>query len=634
MSPRGPIRRAQLIAPFGVGAMVVVRDGTSVVCGGLDQWYKREGGPDKSKPLDVEEYQVEEWRLQRQLKVSHFRLPPDYRDRAQQGEKLYNYMLTVPFLRFPQWHFCPSRWCKRLYELPLSMREKKKCEACEVKRKTRYVLQVPFVAICDRGHLQDFPWREWAHKTANPGCQLPLRLVSTGGASLSAQKVVCDCKAERSLASITTAGRDGSFLSKNLDDSGEAYLCRGIRPWLGDDSDEPCGQHLRGSLRSASNVYFAQVRSAIYLPRGTSSVPPALVGLLEEPPLSTNISFLIDSGYSVEPGVLRKKYPDAFAPYTDDQVREALEIVTSSGEEDDGEAGAGVAGDDYQTAFLRAEFEVLKTPRREPQLMIEAAELGEYGPVVTRHFSRVMLVHKLRETRALAGFTRVVAETGDDLDRLKSLMWKNPPRYENSWLPAYLVFGEGIFLELGEERLRAWESSAAVIERISALARRDQQARAAKGLPPRSVSPRYVLLHTLAHLLMNRLTFECGYSSASLRERLFVSDNPAGPMAGLLIYTAAGDAEGTMGGLVRMGKAGYLEPVVQRALESAGWCSADPVCMEMGSSGGQGPDSCNLAACHNCALVPETACERFNRYLDRALVVGSLSDPLTGYFVI
>jgi hypothetical protein len=131
---------------------------------------------------------------------------------------------------------------------------------------------------------------------------------------------------------------------------------------------------------------------------------------------------------------------------------------------------------------------------------------------------------------------------------------------------------------------------------------------------------------------MNRLTFECGYSSAALRERIYVSDDQNGPMAAILIYTAAGDAEGTMGGLVRMAKPGYLEPVIRRAVESARWCSADPVCMEMGTSGGQGPDSCNLAACHNCALVPETACEEFNRFLDRALVTGMLSDPKLGFF--
>ncbi len=103
-------------------------------------------------------------------------------------------------------------------------------------------------------------------------------------------------------------------------------------------------------------------------------------------------------------------------------------------------------------------------------------------------------------------------------------------------------------------------------------------------------------------------------------------------MAGILIYTAAGDAEGTMGGLVRMGKPGNLEPVIRRAVRQAHWCSADPVCMEMGASGGQGPDSCNLAACHNCALVPETSCEEFNRFLDRGVVVGIVDNPALGFF--
>jgi hypothetical protein len=133
-------------------------------------------------------------------------------------------------------------------------------------------------------------------------------------------------------------------------------------------------------------------------------------------------------------------------------------------------------------------------------------------------------------------------------------------------------------------------------------------------------------------MLINRLTFECGYSSASLRERLYVSEHPQAPMAGILIYTAAGDAEGTLGGLVRMGKPGRLESLLFRALSGARWCSADPVCMEMGRSGGQGPNSLNLAACHGCSLVPETACEEFNRLLDRGLVIGDFGRPTVGYF--
>ncbi|MGH7963177.1 MAG: DrmB family protein, partial [Candidatus Binatia bacterium] len=214
----------------------------------------------------------------------------------------------------------------------------------------------------------------------------------------------------------------------------------------------------------------------------------------------------------------------------------------------------------------------------------------------------------------------------------RKLLWRKPPQEEEEWLPAFKVSGEGIYLELNEEKLERWENREDVIRRVKRLKLRYNQARTNRGLESRGITARFILLHTFAHLLMNRLTFECGYSSASLRERLYVSAHPLCPMAGVLVYTAAGDTEGTMGGLVRMGKQGYLEPTVQRALEEARWCSVDPVCMELGTSGGQGPNSCNLAACHNCALVPETACEEFNQLLDRALVIGEPENRDIGYF--
>ena len=103
-------------------------------------------------------------------------------------------------------------------------------------------------------------------------------------------------------------------------------------------------------------------------------------------------------------------------------------------------------------------------------------------------------------------------------------------------------------------------------------------------------------------------------------------------MAGILIYTSAGDSDGTLGGLVRLGRPGSLEPIIRRALSNASWCAADPVCMEMADHGGQGPHSCNLAACHNCALLPETSCEEFNRFLDRGHVIGIPGKPGTGFF--
>jgi hypothetical protein len=289
--PKGPIRRAQLIAPYGVGAMIVVRDGTSLITAGLDHWYKRENGLDN---VDKSEYRVEEWRLAQQLGVDHFRLPPDFR-KIHKGESVPNALLTVPFLRFPQWHYC--QFCGYLKKLKLAQRSKDKCPQCEEKKRNRYLVQVPIIAICDHGHIQDFPWREWVHRSENPDCQKPIYLKGTGSATLGGLKIKCDCGKERSLANITetrpsnTNGQT-TFLSKNLnsqvddkddseqDSQSQEFLCQGKRPWLGTENSESCSRPLKGSLRSASNVYYSQVRSAIYLQRSNNS---ELIDILENP---------------------------------------------------------------------------------------------------------------------------------------------------------------------------------------------------------------------------------------------------------------------------------------------------------------------------------------------------------------
>ena len=147
-------------------------------------------------------------------------------------------------------------------------------------------------------------------------------------------------------------------------------------------------------------------------------------------------------------------------------------------------------------------------------------------------------------------------------------------------------------------------------------------------LKSRIISPRFILLHTLSHILINKFIYESGYHSASLRERIYCSTNPNGKMSGILIYTADGDSEGTMGGLVRMGEAGIIDNVFLNAIENARWCAADPVCSEIGKRDGQGLEKINLAACHNCCLLAETSCEEFNRLLDR----GVLIDKELGFF--
>jgi len=245
-----------------------------------------------------------------------------------------------------------------------------------------------------------------------------------------------------------------------------------------------------------------------------------------------------------------------------------------------------------------------------------------------------MLVHKLRETRAFAGFTRIYAENAQKLGERKRMLRRVVLPDEQDWLPATIVYGEGLFFELNELIVRRWEEKFAeqLDFHLRPLLGEYWKLQKARGWKSLSLSARFVVLHTLAHLLINRLTFECGYSSASLRERIYVSQKADAPMAGILIYTADGDSDGTLGGLVRMGQPGKLESVLFNAIDHARWCSSDPVCSEMGKHG-QGPDSCNLAACHSCALMPETSCELFNRFLDRQVLVNTANQlSFDGFF--
>jgi hypothetical protein len=191
--------------------------------------------------------------------------------------------------------------------------------------------------------------------------------------------------------------------------------------------------------------------------------------------------------------------------------------------------------------------------------------------------------------------------------------------------------GEGVFLRLNGNALTMWEQRDDVKARAKRmdenLKRRFAQYNMA---PPFEVKPRLVMIHTLAHVLINQWSLDCGYPAGSLRERLFVTEPDAEkPMAGLLIYTATSDAAGSLGGVTALGEGERLGPALQEAIASASWCSADPLCIEADAAG---TDSLNLAACHACVLLPEISCERSNGLLDRGLLIGTLDQPDLGFF--
>ena len=247
---------------------------------------------------------------------------------------------------------------------------------------------------------------------------------------------------------------------------------------------------------------------------------------------------------------------------------------------------------------------------------------------LTGLLEHITQVVRLREVRAIYGFSRIHPPSGGFGDARVAPLSIQPKQ----WLPAIEVRGEGIFLALDEKKVRKWEIRDDAVARAQTINKRniaDWQARMKDdSLPPELITPRLMLVHTFSHAVMRQSSLECGYSTSSLRERLYVDEqNPS--MCGVLIYTSTADADGTLGGLVRQGRAGRMEALVRSAIEAMEWCSSDPLCMKGINSLSEGM---NLAACHSCVLAPETACEHFNRFLDRAMLVGEPGSPRLGFF--
>jgi len=608
------IRRSQLISPWGVGAMIDFPDDESLMVCGLDAWpFAKEECP--------ADFKFEEERLQGRLRVDHFRFPPDFRIPAP-GVQYPN--LKIPFVRFPRWHYCTR--CGNMQELAL-FGGSQKCDAPNYgtglncvslnSYKRPRLLPVRFMSVCDQGHIQDFPFMNWVHRASGPypDCRLRLR-AGRSSAGLSGITIECSCGEFESMG--------GAFRDDALE--GANVSCGGLRSWLGDFTPDitRCGNNLRVLQRGASNVYFAHVVSSIYLPLWGEDASRRVVDILEDSEIWQRLtSGLVDG--RIDPD--RCKMICELIPRCTGVDPE--ELCEAAQRRLDGSEPVATAGEQSEEEYRQAEYAAMTEGRGGDQtdLYIVPRDPSEYASPVQDFFTNVMLVRKLRETRAFYGFSRCLPDDGRSIQEHIEDLRLDPVI---DWLPAIVVRGEGIFLKLDEEKLAEWEKSPEVIERFTRLTDKYNIVRHGRGQPSRSLSPKFVLIHTMAHLLINQLCFECGYGSASLRERIYCdAEDPSFPMSGVLLYTASGDSEGTMGGLVRQGELGRLEQVFIRALRSALWCSSDPTCVE---SSGQGPDSCNLAACHACALLSETSCEEGNRLLDRVLVVGSPDQPNIGLF--
>ncbi|MEU5772389.1 DUF1998 domain-containing protein [Streptomyces venezuelae] len=601
---RRKIRRTQTVSPFGVGGIIDLR-GESFVAADARSWSRG----------DV----VESPRLARKLDVTGFRAAPA----IPAGKAQYVSRIGPAYVRFPRWLFCPK--CRKMTYWIAEREEKDKPPRCGRCSDSPQLAPMRFVQVCRDGHMADIDWRRWAHWQAEGHdrrqCQVrQLTFTNSPDSSgLDALRVNCGtCGAGRSLEGVT----DKNALQRR------GVSCSGTHPWQdGGDERVDCEESPRAIQRGASNVYFPVVHSAIEIP-------------LPDDGDGDEAKARDVTAHTVWPKVVSAPdgpVADALIEYLAGDCEVSEEFIHELLQSDAADRSAAPAGNDAADDLSIGEWAAFTSPdpktvsSREFRIACVGLDSKQTDPpsvsLLHRRIERVVAATRIREVRALEGFTRIEA---DARDRLVSVN----PVAKAKWLPAVESYGEGIFIALDDDALGTWENSSGVRDWVSQmetnLGSSFQQDRCRERTGPRLL-PRYVMLHTLAHQLIRQLSYDSGYNAASLRERIYARSHAPGSrhpaQAGVFVYTAAGDSEGTLGGLVRQGRPPYLTDTLVRLLESAQWCSQDPLCSD---STGRSLANLNRAACHACTLLPETSCEIGNVLLDRTLLIGD--GQVEGFF--
>jgi hypothetical protein len=601
--PHGEVRQSQLITTFGPGALLDLPK-YSVIVGGLDTWSPGE--------------EIVEPRLTQ--KVREILGDPDVR-------------LTAPPIALSDFEHANAGI--RVYQFPEWFVARSESSSGEVKRRAMVhrkglvngrfltpegkklsVVPVRFVKACPKGHISDIDWFEFVHRGSGTACrnagrQLWMEERGTSG-DLSEIHVVCSCnKAERAMI-------EGMKM-----DLKPFPPCGAERPWLGPQGrDSACGAPSRLLIRTASNAYFPQIMRVISLPEKNEALKKIVTAqweLLKKLNDVATLKFLKE---------LQEPLNNALMGLPEDEV--VAEIIARN-------LGATAQAKPVKLA----EFEVLSSP--------SATEGSDQpsGDYFARHLildpeevasapwmdavEKVVLVHRLREVSALLGFTRFEASSPDTQGELEIGVKRAALARAAKWVPASETHGEGFFIQFRAEAVEQWLARAEVKARGQELLHafslwaEDFKQTSAKfpGLP-------YLMLHSLAHLLITSVALECGYPASSIRERIYAVETGTGRGYGILLYTGAVDAEGTLGGLVEVGR--KITQHLHAALERGMLCSNDPVCAQHAPDDERDKRFLHGAACHGCLLIAETSCETFNNHLDRTLVVPTLHSAKAAFF--
>ncbi len=584
----------------GVGATVDL-PGMSVIVRGLEAWGA--GGMPVVEPRLLSEVQHV---LPGQGITSLRAAPTDPRA----DDDPYT-SVGVPVTTFPRWLRCPA--CYQLLpidavnQLELQHRWGRRPDLAKwvhvhcpkqggrAVSKRRACIPARFIVACPRGHLDEFPYVDFVHQSSAapcPGAQLEMR----DAGSMLGPRVTIRCTACGASRNISAAA--GTAGAANLP------RCRGRHPHL--QTFSPCAESLKLMVLGASNLWFGDTVRALHLPQ-SDPVAAAISDnweILSAQPNPQVLSAVVAGMPSLH--ALRELAPaDLFTAIESERQRRAAHTETEA-----------------LTGLLDAEWELFSHPTTTRQDEDFQALPTPSPDGFSRLLRQVVRVERLREVQAMVGFTRIQAPSSGEVDPARRAPLASG---HVGWVPAVERRGEGIFLELNERHVADWCARVDHHPHVEALRGAYGRWRTNRDLTPdpNFPIPRYLLVHTLSHLLLRQVALECGYSSASIRERLYVG-TPERPTAGLLLSTAASDSEGTLGGLVALADKKFLGRLLTEALEDARNCSSDPLCSERLPESPS--DQLHAAACHACLFASETSCESGNRWLHRGVLVDIVDD--------
>lgn len=594
------VRAAQAVLQYGVGAMVDFPDQT-LITAAPEYW---------SGTL-----RIEDERFAKALGVNYFTIPTD-----------------ISYMRFPEWYFCPK--CRKFQPIAQWVNDYKKRSKVRTLENDEHMVKhmqclechqdlvaARIVTVCQQGHINDFPWVKWVHiQSKKPMCTNPSLKFKTGASGsegLEGLSITCSCG-----ASATLKGAFDKDCFEKLDKGSDSidFRCDGNHPHK--HTQEKCVCYPRTVQRGSSSVYFPVIYSSLVIP-----------------PYANKLSARIEKS---------KTFADCWTIIEDEEPEYRINTIKKRlpkwTEKIASEIGAAIS--EIESILIRkwldasdSEIDVTSVKYRAEEYAALSGEVsaptGSFGdfsreemPIGEYHLpyiKSISLIDKVRVVNALIGFSRINPVIDKDDEGFVHIKEPDTP-----WYPAYEVRGEGIFIEFKQDDIDEWIlNNPSVVNRAKRIT--ENYAISFIGQSnPRTITPKFIMLHTLSHMLIKQFSFECGYSIANLSERIYCAEESEGKqMAGIFIYTANGDSEGTLGGLVRQGRPDAFPRIFRKAITGAKACSNDPVCI---LSHGQGRESLNLAACHACALLPETCCEERNGFLDRGMLIGTFEDRNIGFY--